>query len=65
MQGSLVAPNQLAPQTWNSLAPSQQQMLLGIWESQGYSQEDAKNLFQQSLPKYATSTPTTGAFRLQ
>jgi hypothetical protein len=65
MQGSLVAPNQLAPQTWNSLAPSQQQMLLGIWESQGYTQEDAKNLFQQSLPKYATSAPGTGSFRLQ
>src|SRR5580765_826042 len=36
-QGALVAPNQMAPQTWNALQPSQQQMLLGIWESQGYN----------------------------
>jgi hypothetical protein len=65
MQNTLVAPNQMAPQTWNALQPSQQQMLLGVWESQGYSQEDAKNLFNQSLPKYATSAPSGGAFRLQ
>jgi len=64
-QNSLVAPNQMAPQTWNNLAPSQQQMLLGVWESQGYTQDDAKNLFQQSLPKYATTTPAIGQFRLQ
>lgn len=66
MQQSLVAPNQMAPQTWNALTPSQQQMLLGVWESQGYSQDDAKQLFTQSLPKYATSQPSTaGSFRLQ
>src|SRR5215471_2742931 len=65
MQNTLVAPNQMAPQTWNALAPSQQQMLLGVWESQGYSQDDAKALFQQSLPKYATGAPAGGSFRLQ
>jgi hypothetical protein len=65
MQGSLVAPNQMAPQTWNALTPSQQQMLLGVWESQGYSQDDAKALFNQSLPKYATAAPSSGSFRLQ
>jgi hypothetical protein len=65
MQGSLVAPNQMAPQTWNALQPSQQQMLLGIWESQGYNKDDAQNLFNQSLPKYGASSATSGAFKLQ
>ncbi len=65
LQGSLVAPNQMAPQTWNNLTSSQQQMLQSVWESQGYSQDDTKNLFQQSLPKYATSTPSMGSYRLQ
>ena len=65
MQNTLVAPNQMAPQTWNALQPSQQQMLLGVWESQGYNKDDAANLFKQSLPKYATSAPSAGAFRLQ
>ena len=65
MQNTLVAPNQMAPQTWNALQPSQQQMLLGVWESQGYNKQDAQNLFNQSLPKYATQAPAAGAFRLQ
>ena len=66
MQNTLVAPNQMAPQTWNALQPSQQQMLLGVWESQGYNKDDAQNLFKQSLPKYATSAPSSGgSFRLQ
>ena len=62
---SLVAPNQMAPQTWNALTPSQQQMLLGTWESQGYTKDDAQALFTQSLPKYATQTPASGTFKLQ
>ena len=61
---TLVAPNQMAPQTWNALTPSQQQMLLGTWESQGYTQEDAKQLFQQSLPKYQGGGPGAGSFKL-
>lgn len=61
---TLVAPNQMAPQTWNALTPSQQQMLLGTWQSQGYTQEDAKQLFQQSLPKYATGGAGAGSFKL-
>ena len=64
-QNALVAPNQMAPQTWNNLTPSQQQMLLGTWESQGYTQDDAKALFQQSLPKYATQSVGAGSFKLQ
>ncbi|HYW88831.1 MAG TPA: hypothetical protein VFB50_13740 [Chloroflexota bacterium] len=62
---SLVAPNQMAPQTWNALTPSQQQMLLGTWESQGYTKEDAQALFNQSLPKYAAGAPSAGQFKLQ
>jgi hypothetical protein len=62
---SLVAPNQMAPQTWNALTPSQQQMLLGTWESQGYTKDDAQALFNQSLPKYAASVPSSGQFKLQ
>src|SRR5262245_10720673 len=61
---SLVPPNQMAPQTWNAIAPSQQQLLLGAWESQGYNRDDALNLFRTSLPRYATG-PNTGTFRLQ
>jgi hypothetical protein len=61
---SLVPPNQLAPQTWRNLAPSQQQILLAAWENQGYRPEDARALFEQSLPRYATGAPTTGTFRL-
>ena len=62
---SLVAPNQMAPQTWNSLSPSQQQMLLGTWEAQGYNKDDAQALFNQSLPRYSANTPTSGSFKLQ
>jgi len=64
IMGALVAPNQMASQTWNNLTPSQQQMLLGTWESKGYTQDDAKALFNQSLPKYGAS-PTSGTYRLQ
>jgi hypothetical protein len=63
---SLVAPNQMAPQTWNNLTPSQQQLLLGQWESQGYTKDDAQALFNQSLPKYAPQTGIgAGTFKLQ
>jgi hypothetical protein len=62
---SLVPPNQMAPQTWNALQPSQKQMLLGTWEAQGYNKDDAQNLFNQSLPKYGQMSPTAGSFRLQ
>lgn len=65
MQGSLVAPNQMAPQTWNALSPSQQQMLLGVWESQGYSKDDAQNLFKQSLPGSQGQGMGAGSYRLQ
>lgn len=65
VMNSLVAPNQMAPQTWNNLTPSQQQMLLGTWEAQGYTKEDAQALFNQSLPKYATQASGAGSFKLQ
>jgi hypothetical protein len=63
---TLVAPNQMAPGTWNNLTPSQQQLLLGQWESQGYTKDDAQALFNQSLPKYAPQTGIgAGSFKLQ
>ena|SRR5215471_2198399 len=64
-QNTLVAPNQMAPQTWANLAPSQRDMLTSIWESQGYTAEDTKALFSQSLPRYATQATGAGSFRLQ
>jgi hypothetical protein len=61
---NLPAPNQLAPQTWQALAPSQQQLLVGAYEAQGWNPNDVRALFEQSLPRYATNAPQTGAFRL-
>jgi hypothetical protein len=34
--GQMPAPNQIAAQSWKNLAPSQQQMLLGGYEAQGW-----------------------------
>jgi len=63
-QSNLPAPNQIAPQSWANMAPSQQQMLLGEYESQGWHKPDVEALFNQSLPKYAANAPTAGTFRL-
>ena len=63
-QSNLPAPNQIAPQAWKNMAPSQQQMLLGEYESQGWHKPDVEALFAQSLPKYAGNAPTAGTFRL-
>ena len=60
----LPAPNQIAPQSWKNLAPSQQQMLLGGWESQGWDKNDVTALFNQSLPRYAANAPTAGTWRM-
>jgi hypothetical protein len=61
----LPQPNQIAPQTWANLTPSQQQLLVGVYESQGWHPQDVLALFSQSLPRYATNAPTAGTFRLQ
>jgi hypothetical protein len=62
--GQLPAPNQLAPQSWAHLAPSQQQLLIGAYEAQGWNPDDVRALFAQSLPRYATNAPQAGTFRL-
>jgi hypothetical protein len=60
----LPAPNQLAPQSWRNLAPSQQQLLIGAYEAQGWNPDDVRALFSQSLPRYASNAPMAGTFRL-
>jgi len=63
---NLPAPNQLAPQAWNAMTPSQQQMLTGMYSQMGYDANDVQALFNQSLPKYAAGQGVaTGSFRLQ
>jgi hypothetical protein len=64
-QYNLPAPNQIAPQTWRNLAPSQQEMIKGEYEAQGWYKPDVEALFAQSLPKYAANAPTAGTFRLR
>ena len=63
LQG-LPAPNQIAAQSWNALTPSQKQLLVAAYQQQGWNADDVTALFQQSLPKYATSAPQVGAFKL-
>lgn len=64
-QMNLPAPNQFAAQTWKNLAPSQQQMVLGQYESQGWYKPDVEALMNQGLPKYAANAPGAGTWRLQ
>ena len=63
-QYNLPAPNQIAPQTWNNLTPSQQQMALGMYEATGYDKGDVEALYKQALPKYGTNAPTAGTWRM-
>jgi hypothetical protein len=62
---SMPAPNQISAQSWNNLAPSQQQMFLGMYENQGWDKNDVEALYKQSLPKYGTNSPTAGTWRMQ
>ena len=62
---NLPAPNQISAQSWNNFTPSQQQMMLGMYESNGYDKNDVTALYNQSLPKYAQNTPSAGTWRLQ
>ena len=64
-QMNLPAPNQIAAQSWNNLAPSQRDMLMGQYEAQGWHKPDVEALRQQALPKYAANAPTAGTFRLR
>ena len=61
---NMPAPNQIAPQAWNNLAPSQRQLAMSAYENQGWNAEDVKALFEQSLPKYGAQTPGAGQFKL-
>lgn len=64
-QYNLPAPNQIAAQSWNNMAPSQQQMLLGMYEANGWDKNDVMALHNQSLPKYAQNSSSAGTWRLQ
>src|SRR5262249_43528713 len=64
-QYNLPSPNQIAPQAWNAFAPSQKQMLLGMYEANGWNKDDVTALYNQSLSKYGTNTPTAGTWRMQ
>jgi hypothetical protein len=64
-QYNLPAPNQIAAQSWNNMAPSQQQMFLGQYESQGWYKPDVEALMNQALPKYASNAATAGTWRLR
>jgi hypothetical protein len=62
---NLPAPNQISAQSWGNMAPSQQQMLLGMYENQGWDKGDVQALMNQSLPKYGTNNASAGTWRLQ
>jgi hypothetical protein len=59
----LPAPNQLAPQSYNAMTPSERQMLGGMWSNLGWSPQDISSLYQTSLPKYAAGS-AAGSMRL-
>ena len=44
----LPAPNQIAPQAFNNMTPSQQQMMGGMYQQLGYYGPDINAMFQQS-----------------
>jgi hypothetical protein len=64
-QMNLPAPNQIAPQSWNALAPSQREMIKGQYEAQGWYAPDVEALMNQALPKYASNAPSAGTWRLK
>lgn len=61
-QYNLPAPNQIAAQSWNNFTPSQKQMMLGMYEAQGYDKGDVEALYTQALPKYGASAPSVGTW---
>jgi len=62
---NLPAPNQISSQSWKNMAPSQQQMLLGMYENQGWDKNDVQALYNQSLPKYGANQSTGGTWSLR
>ena len=62
---NLPAPNQISAQSWGNMAPSQQQMLLGMYEDQGWDKNDVQALYNQSLPKYGSpGQGSTGTWKM-
>jgi hypothetical protein len=62
---NLVAPNQIAPQSYNAMTDTQKQLMQSMYAQQGYAPTDVGQLFNQSLPKYAAGGgQTTGSFKL-
>jgi hypothetical protein len=59
----LPPPSQIAPQSFNAMMPSQQQMLGSMYGSMGWAPGDINKMFQSSLPKYAAGS-SAGNFRL-
>ena len=59
----LPAPSQIAPQSFNQMLPSQQQMLGSMYSNLGYAPGDINKMYQQSLPKYAAGS-AAGSMRL-
>ena len=60
----LPSPNQIAPQAFGNMLPSQQQMLGSMYGNMGYAPGDINSMYQQSLPKYAAGS-AAGNFKLQ
>jgi hypothetical protein len=52
----LPAPSQIAPQSFNAMLPSQQQMLGSMYSNLGYAPGDINKMYQLSLPKYAAGS---------
>ena len=59
----LPPPSQIAPQAFNNMLPSQQQMLGSMYSNLGYAPGDINKMYQQSLPKYAAGS-AAGQFKL-
>lgn len=64
-QYNLPAPNQISAQAWGNFTPSQQQMMLGMYEANGWDKNDVQALYNQSLPKYGSNNATAGTWRMQ
>jgi hypothetical protein len=59
---NLPIPSQINNENWNAMSPSQQELLLGAYEDQGWNKDDVLALFKKSLPKY--SGPASGTVSL-
>lgn len=55
-QFALPSPNQVNLANWSRMSPSQQQMTLGAYESQGYYGGDVEEALRRAAPRYAMGT---------